>query len=207
MCHGRWRHWQFTAPTFLSCFIFFCLFSISGAVPPLVFPSCRHAAMCQASSIKLCPLPQPRFFLISSRCPICSCVYFSLFFYFSSLNFFLFSYWRRDIYLGLEEWCWSSCSLHRLPVVTSLADDSQVTDQNIWRGTSGVHSMSPNWSRSEVNQNSSKVQYCYFLRHIFLSLRCSLFFSYFLPTPSAPLFLFFLCPCLCNEWLVCCLPT
>lgn len=132
---------------------------------------------------------------------MCLFLSFLLLFFF---EFFLFSYWRRDIYLGLEEWCWSSCSLHRLPVVTSLADDSQFTDQNKWRGTRGVHRMSPNWSRSEANQNSSKVQYCSFLHHIFLSLRCSLFFfSYFLPIPSAPLFLFYFFMSLSVQWMTC----
>lgn len=68
MCHGRWRRWQYTplTPSFFFSFSFYSLFSISGAIRSLVFPLCRHVALCQAFSIQLSTQPQPHFLNIIS---------------------------------------------------------------------------------------------------------------------------------------------
>lgn len=114
MCHGRWRRWQYTpllTPSFFFSFSFYFLFIISGAIRSLVFPSCRHVALCQAFSIQLSTQTQPHFLNIISLSLSLSCL-ISLYF-----TAFLFTYQRRDI-LSLK--VLKSDAGHRVPRVICL---------------------------------------------------------------------------------------
>lgn len=131
-------------------------------------------------------------FLVSSRCPHLSLLYSTLF-HCPSIHL---SKKRHSLH---EEWCWPSCSSCHLLVMTSFADNSQVTDQKkkerleLWNSK---HDLSPNRQRSEANQNSLKVQYRSYLCFIFPSLFSACpapLGHFFLPSPMS----------LSVQWIIC----
>lgn len=180
----------------------------------------RHSLLCLSLVLSCCCVPSSFFVVFIKLSPklhpqshffnvlavSSACIFFFLSFFLSPL--FIFHLPRRpSLCESRKEWCWSSCSLCHLHILTSLTDDSQVIDQKISR-SEVQRSMPPDRPRSEANQNSAKVQYSFtfYFSHLSLFLLGFLPFSFKFP-PLQRLFFFSWCHCLCNELFVCCLPT
>lgn len=135
--------------------------------------------------------------------------FFSLFHFLTSFTFFLHFFFffhfprRLSLFESRKEWCWSSCSLCHLHILTSLTNDSQVIDQKISR-SEVQRSMPPDGPRSEANQNSAKVQYSFtfYFSHLSLFLLGFLLFFFKFP-PLQRLFFFFFLMSLSVQWIIC----